>query len=95
VTQLGTTLDRPTTADAATVEEILAAATRVRTHYTGADAPVTVPDGWELVHVGQAWSVGPIGTGTHLLVDELWRIPSAIATFERQIARASQIAVRP
>lgn len=80
----------PTALPDAAAEEILAADDRVRSHYAGA---VTVPDGWALERVGQAWSVGPSGSGTHLLVDELYDIPSAIATFEQRIARAAQIAV--
>lgn len=79
-------------------DPIAAAQARVIGHFTGtaptvpatAPAPVTVPDGWALEHVGDAWSVGPIGTGTHLLVDELWQIPGAIRTFEQQLARAAR-----
>jgi hypothetical protein len=85
------TLDRPTT----TADPVAAAYERIRHAYAANTTPatVTVPDGWALERVGQAWSVGPTGTGTHLLV-ELHEIPSAIATFEQQLVHAGQLVTR-
>lgn len=74
-------------------DPLAAARARIISHYTGTETttPVTVPDGYELERIGQCWTVGPAGSGTHLLVTELWQVPSAIAAFEQQLARAVQI----
>jgi hypothetical protein len=81
------TLDRPTTTAADPVTEAL---TRVLGHYTATPA-VTVPDGWTLERIGNAWLVGPTGTGTHLIVTNLSQVPAAIAAFEQQLHHAAQI----
>jgi hypothetical protein len=54
-------------------------------------AIATIPDGYTFERVGQCWSVGPSGSGTHVLVTDTMQIPAAIAAFDRHIARAAQI----